>query len=73
MAATDKNDQKTTNLTLWMPSYFFCQTPVGADLIFSMLLLSADLNFANLPPGADLFFEPGKSRDASRAFIPVTK
>ena len=46
---------------------FFCQTPVGGDLIFSMLLLGADFIFANLPPGADLFFEPGKRRDPSRA------
>ena len=28
-------------LTLWTPNYF-CQTPVGADLNFSMLLLGAD-------------------------------
>ena len=40
----------------------FCQTPVGADLIF-----------ANLSPGAGLFFEPGKRRDPSRALMPVTK
>ena len=52
---------------------FFCQTPVGADLIVSMLLLGADLIFANVPPGADLFFEPGKRSDPSRAFMPVTK
>ena len=38
-----------------------------------MLLLDADLIFANLPPGADLLFEPGKRRDPSRAFMPVTK
>ena len=54
-------------------NYFFCQTPIGADLICSMLLLGADLIFANLPPGANLFFEPGKRRDPSRAFMPVTK
>ena len=28
-----------------------------------MLLLSADLIFANLPPGARRFFESGKRRD----------
>ena len=41
-------------LTLWTPSYF-CQTPVGADLIFSILLLGADLIFANLPLAPDVF------------------
>ena len=45
-------------LTLRTSNYFF-QTPVGARLIFSMLLLGAKLIFANLPPGAELFFEPG--------------
>ena len=34
---------------------FFCKTPVGARLIFSMLLLGAELIFAKLPPGAGLF------------------
>ena len=58
-------------LTLWTSNYF-CQTPVGARLIFSMLLLSAEVIFANLPPGAGLFFEPEKRRDPSRALIPVT-
>ena len=51
----------------------FCQTPLGADLIFSILLVGVNLIFANLPPGADLFFEPGKRRDPSQAFMPVTK
>ena len=38
-----------------------------------MLLLGAELIFANIPPGAGLFFEPGKRRDPSRALMPVTK
>ena len=42
-------------LTLCTSNYF-CQTPVGARLSFSMLLLGAELIFANLPPGAGLFF-----------------
>ena len=41
-------------LTLGTSNYF-CQTPVGARLIFSMLLLGAELIFANRPPGAGLF------------------
>ena len=52
---------------------FFCQTPVGARLIFSMLLLDAELIFAKLPPGVGLFFESEKRRDPSQAFMPVTK
>ena len=44
-------------LTLWTSNYF-CQTPVGTRYIFSMLLLSAELIFANLPPGAGLFWRP---------------
>ena len=51
----------------------FCQTPVGANLNFSMLLLGAGLIFSNIPPGASLFFEPGKRRDPSRALMSVTK
>ena len=43
-------------LIIWTSNYFFCQTPVGARLIFSMLLLGAQLIFANLPPGARLFW-----------------
>ena len=34
----------------------FCQNPVGARLIFSMLLLGTELIFANVPPGAGLFW-----------------
>ena len=59
-------------LTLWTSNYF-CQTPVGARLIFSMLLLGAELIFANLPAGAGLFFEPEKRRDPLQALMPVTK
>ena len=55
-----------------MPNYF-CQTAVGARLIFSMLLLGAELIFANLPPGAGLFLSLEKGRDPSRALMPVTK
>ena len=51
----------------------FFQTPVGARLIFNMLLLGAELIFDKLPSGAGLFFESEKRRDPSRAFIPVTK
>ena len=51
----------------------FCQTHVGARLIFSMLLLDAELIFVTLPPGAGLFFESEKRSDPSRAFMPVTK
>ena len=36
--------------------FIFCQTPVGARLIFSLLLLGVELIFANLPPGAGLFW-----------------
>ena len=50
-----------------------CQIPIGARLIFSMLLLGAELIFANLPPGGGFFFESEKRRDPSRAFMPVTK
>ena len=35
--------------------------------------LDAKLFFCQIPVGADLFFEPGKRRDPSRAFMPVTK
>ena len=49
-------------LTLWTSNYF-CKTPVGARLIFSMLLLGAELIFAKLPHGAGLFFESEKRRD----------
>ena len=59
-------------LTLWTSNYFL-QTPVGARLIFSMLLLGAKLIFAKLPPGARLFFESEKRRGPSRAIMPVTK
>ena len=53
--------------------FFFCKTPVSTRLIFSMLLLGVELIFANLPPGAGLFFEPEKRRDPSRALMAVTK
>ena len=39
------------NLTI-----IFCQTPVGTRLIFSMLLLGAELIFVNLSPGTGLFW-----------------
>ena len=42
-------------LTLWTSNYLG-QTPVGARLIFSMLLLGVELIFINLPPGAGLFW-----------------
>ena len=51
----------------------FCQTPVGARLIFSILLLGAELIFIKLPPGAESFFESEKRRDPSQVFMPVTK
>ena len=41
----------------------FCTTPVGARLIFSMLLLGTELILAKLPPGAGLFVESEKRRD----------
>ena len=41
-------------LTLWTPSNF-CQTPVGTDLIFSILLLGTGLIFAKLPLVPDVF------------------
>ena len=42
------------NLSLWTPSYLL-PTPVRADLIFSILLLGADLIFANFPLAPDVF------------------
>ena len=59
-------------LTLWTPNYF-CQTPVGARLIFSMLLLGAELIFANLPLRAGFILESGKRCNPSRDLMPVTK
>ena len=53
--------------------FFAKQTPVGARLIFSMLLLGAELIFAKLSLGAGIFFESEKPRDPSRVFMPVTK
>ena len=43
------------SLTLLDAKLFFCQTPVGADLIFSILLLGADLIFANFSLVPDVF------------------
>ena len=59
-------------LTLLTPHYFF-QTPVGARLVFSMLLLGAELIFVKLPPGAGLFVDSEKRCDPLQAFMPVTK
>ena len=42
------------NLTLWTPGTF-CQTPVGAGIIFRILLLGASQIFAKLPLAPDVF------------------
>ena len=59
------------NLNHFDVKLFFCQTPVCARLIFSMLMLDAELIFDKFSPGAGLFLESEKRHDPLRAFMPV--
>ena len=48
----------------------FCQTHVGAGLIFLHTTSLRRLNFRKTSPGARRFFESEKRRDPLSAFIP---